>query len=122
MIMDDEEMVLKVTTKMLEHLGFAVVATRDGEAAIAKYRQLLDEGKTVTAIILDLTIPGGMGGRDAVHAIHRINSSAKIIASSGYSTDPIMADYQEYGFSSSITKPFNLNDLRQAISVAFASD
>jgi len=118
LIMDDEEMVVNIATRMLEHLGFTIVTTRDGEEAIAEYRRLLDEGRSVTAIIMDLTIPGGMGGKEAVHEIHRINASAKVIAASGYSTDPIMANYQEYGFSGSITKPFNLSELSRAINIA----
>ena len=118
LIMDDEEMVLKVTTQMLEHLGFTVVTTRDGKEALAGYRRLLDEGRSVTAIIMDLTIPGGMGGKEAVHEIHQINASAKVIATSGYSTDPIMANCQEYGFSGSITKPFNLSELSRVINIA----
>ncbi|MCF6188735.1 MAG: ATP-binding protein, partial [Desulfobulbaceae bacterium] len=120
LIMDDEEMFMDVATRMLEHLGFEVVAAENGEEAIARYRRLMDDGIAVAAIILDLTIPGGMGGKEAVHEIRRINPAAKVIASSGYSTDPVMAKYQDYGFSASVAKPFNLKELNRAINTALA--
>ena len=120
LIMDDDELVLRVAKQMLVHLGFDVVISRNGKEAIAEYQRLLEEEKPVTAIIMDLTIPGGMGGKDAVHEIHRINPSARVIATSGYSTDPIMANFQEYGFNSSVTKPFSLAELSRAINTALS--
>ena len=120
LIMDDEEMFLDIATRMLEYLNFEVIATRDGEAVIAGYRRLMDDGVPVAAVILDLTIPGGMGGKEVVHEIRRINPSARVIASSGYSTDPIMANYQEYGFNGSIAKPFSLKELSRALNTALA--
>ncbi len=120
LIMDDEEMFVDVAARMLEHFGFEVVATKDGAEAIAEYRRLMENEIPVRAIILDLTVPGGMGGKEAVHEIRRINPSAKVIASSGYSTDPIMANYKDYGFNGSIAKPFSLKELSRAINTALA--
>jgi DNA-binding NtrC family response regulator len=64
---------------------------------------------------MDLTIPGGMGGEEAVQEIHTIDPAAKVIVSSGYSNDPIMANYQDYGFVAALVKPFQLQDLRATV-------
>jgi len=122
LLMDDEDMVLGVARRMLEHLGFTVLTARDGEEAISVFRQALEEGRKVDAAILDLTIPGGMGGKEAVHEIRRIGASTRIIAASGYSTDPIMAAYREYGFDGAVSKPFSLEELSRIINIALADE
>ncbi len=118
LLMDDEEMVLNVARRMLSHLGFEVLTARDGEEAIQVFRDHLDRGRKVEAAILDLTIPGGLGGKDAVHELRRIGETTRIIAASGYSTDPIMAHYREYGFDGAIAKPFSLGELSRVINQA----
>jgi two-component system cell cycle sensor histidine kinase/response regulator CckA len=100
---------------MLSMIGFEVIFAIDGEEAIELYRSTQGTSDPVDLIIMDLTIPGGMGGKEAVQKIHQLNSDAKVIVSSGYSNDPIMANYQEFGFCAAIGKPFTFADLKQTI-------
>lgn len=115
LVMDDEKMMLQVITRMLTHLGYDVVSASDGAEVVSQYKRLLDTNNKISAIIMDLTVPGGMGGLEAAQAILTINPKTKVIAASGYSSDPVMAHYQEYGFSAAITKPFNLSDLNNTL-------
>ncbi|MBU0673080.1 MAG: PAS domain S-box protein [Proteobacteria bacterium] len=108
MVMDDDATVRNVSRRMLESLGHNVLLAADGREAIEIYKK---SEKAIDLIIMDLTIPGGMGGKEAVKEILTINPGARVMVSSGYSTDPIMANYQEYGFCFAITKPFELKQL-----------
>lgn len=115
LIMDDDKMVRTVAREMLMHLGHKVELSENGEEALKLYREAADSGKKFNLIIMDLTIPGGMGGQAAVQEILNINPAAKVIVSSGYSNDPIMANYQDYGFCAAITKPYQLQALAKVI-------
>ena len=115
MVMDDDVMVLDIAKRMLERFGHKVVLAENGQEAIELYREHFKSDHPVDAIIMDLTIPGGMGGKDAVQEILRINPEAKVVVASGYSNDPVMARYHDYGFNASISKPFMLADLRKVI-------
>ncbi len=115
MIMDDDPMIIQVTRAMLEQLGYDVVTAVDGEEAIRIYQKSLDSGQEIDVTIMDLTIPGGMGGKEAVKEILAIHPAAKVMVSSGYSNDPVMAGFQEYGFQAAVCKPFQLQDLKRAI-------
>jgi PAS domain S-box-containing protein len=120
LVMDDDEMIRNVAQAQLSSLGHETVLVVDGEQAIKKYQELQDSSKPVDLIIMDLTIPGGMGGQEAAREILRKNPEAKIIVSSGYSTDPVMANYQKYGFCAAIAKPFDLKELRNSIESALS--
>ena len=122
MVMDDEKMVRDVAGHLLEHLGYDVVFAEDGEEAVNLYGSLQDTAESVDIVIMDLTIPGGMGGKKAVCEILRLDAKAKVIVSSGYSNDPIMAQCQNYGFRAAVAKPFNLNTLSQTIHVVMSSE
>jgi PAS domain S-box-containing protein len=115
MIMDDDKMVLDVAQAMLTMLGHDVILAGDGTEAIEIYQQQNASGQAIDIIIMDLTIPGGMGGKEAVAEILAINPKAKVIVSSGYSNDPIMARCQEYGFVAAIGKPFQMQELIDTI-------
>jgi PAS domain S-box-containing protein len=115
MIMDDDTMVLDVAQAMLTMLGHDVILVGDGTEAIEIYQQQNASGQAIDIIIMDLTIPGGMGGKEAVAEILAINPKAKVIVSSGYSNDPIMARCQEYGFVAAIGKPFQMQELIDTI-------
>ena len=91
-------MILKLTSKMLSKIGCSVDTAHDGKQAIEKYKQSLNAGKAFDAVIMDLTIPGGIGGKEAIRDILEIDPEAKVIVSSGYSDDPVMANYSEYWF------------------------
>jgi len=113
--MDDEEMIRNLAQAQLSTLGHEAVLVVDGEQAINKYQKLQDSGTPVDLVIMDLTIPGGMGGREAVQKLLQLAPEAKIIVASGYSNDPVMANYREYGFCAAVAKPFNLAELREGI-------
>jgi len=116
LVVDDEEIVRKLLKDMLNISGYSVETADDGGMGRDKYLAAKDSKKPYDLVIMDLTIPGGMGGKEAVEEILNIDPAAKVIASSGYSTDPIMAKYQEYGFKGRISKPFRLADLQDEIS------
>lgn len=111
LLMDDEELVLNVTSRMLNKLGYSVVLARNGDEAVAKFNEALSSGSVFDAIILDLTIPGGMGGRETLQKILAIRPDVKAIASSGYSNDVVMADWRKYQFCGLLPKPYRLTEL-----------
>lgn len=115
MIMDDDEMVRIIAEAMLIHLGYESELAVDGEEAVGLYRKALSTGTEADLIIMDLTIPGGMGGEDAVKEILTLNPEAKVIVSSGYSNDPIMDDYIAYGFCGAIVKPYQMQEFYTVI-------
>ena len=117
MLMDDDEMVRGVVKEMLTMLGHEVVLAVDGQEAVEAFQKA---DPPIDLVIMDLTIPGGMGGQEAVQKILAINKDAKVIVSSGYSNDPIMASYKDYGFSAAIVKPFQLQILADVISKVLA--
>lgn len=119
LIMDDEEQVRSVTKAILEALGHEAILTCDGQEAINVYLQHEKYGEPIDLLLMDLTIPGGMGGKDAAEEILRINPTAKVVVSSGYSNDPIMARHTEYGFYAAIAKPFRVHDLQSILSHLF---
>ena len=122
MLMDDDEMIREIGEAMLEDLGYEVVQAENGEQAIEKYKIAQQHNNPIDCIIMDLTIPGGMGGKEAIIEVLKINPQAKAIVSSGYSSDPIMANYTDYGFKNAISKPYNLDELSIALSAVFSAD
>ena len=116
MIMDDEKIVCEVASAMLTHLGYEVVIASDGEEAIKMYTDLQQTVSPVELIIMDLTIPGGMGGEEAGRKILEIHSEAKIIVSSGYSNDPVIANHKKYGFAAALKKPFQISEISEIVS------
>ncbi|NTV13004.1 MAG: PAS domain-containing protein [Desulfobulbaceae bacterium] len=112
LIMDDDEMVRNVAKAMLTMLGHEVFLAADGQEAIETYKK---SEKTIDLLVMDLTIPGGMGGKEAVQGILAINPAAKVVVSSGYSNDPIMACFGEYGFCAALVKPYQLKEFSRLI-------
>ncbi len=115
LVMDDEEMVRDIAGHMLKKLGYDTVMAADGNEALEFYRRYLDEGRPFDAVIMDLTVPGGMGGMETSARIHAIHAGAKIIVCSGYSNDPVMAEYRAHGFAGVLAKPFRFQDLARAL-------
>ncbi|MCB2198309.1 PAS domain S-box protein [bacterium] len=111
LVMDDEQSVQEVATVMLKELGFTVDVASDGSSAIEKYLQARMEEKPYVAVIMDLTIPGGMGGEETISHLRKLDPGVKAIVSSGYSNDPIMSNYLDFGFKGVVAKPYRLQDL-----------
>ncbi len=120
MLMDDEELLRELGGELLASLGFEVHLAADGAKAVEIYRRALESGKPFHAVIMDLTIPGGMGGRECIERIREIDPDVKAIVSSGYSTDPIMANYEDYGFSGVAAKPYRIEELKDVLQSVLA--
>jgi PAS domain S-box-containing protein len=118
--MDDENALRDIAGEMLGHIGYNVEFARDGAEAIKMYSEAITSGKPFDIVIMDLTIPGGMGGAEAVQKLHEIDPRVKAIVSSGYTNDPIMKDFKEYNFSGVITKPFDVDELVRVIESVLA--
>ncbi len=115
LIMDDEEMIRTVVSSMLKKMGCSVDYTCEGVEAFKKYEDAMKAGIPYNVVIMDLTIPGGMGGKDTIEKLRVINPGVKAIVTSGYSQDPVMAHYRDYGFSGCVIKPFTLETLIASI-------
>lgn len=115
LIMDDEPLIQDLAEKMLSYLGYEVLQARDGLEAITTFNEHQKSTHPIDVTIMDLTIPGGMGGKEATEEILKIDPQAKVIVSSGYSTDPIMAECQRYGFKAAIAKPFLMTELEETL-------
>lgn len=115
LVMDDEENIREVLGEMLAFIGYETEFARDGAEAVALYEKSLGSADPFAAVILDLTIPGGMGGREAVEKLREFDPGVKAIVSSGYSNDPIMSDYRTFGFQGIITKPYKLVELKKVM-------
>lgn len=114
--MDDEDMVGEIACQMLGYLGFEAMRVTDGADAVREYKENRENGVPFSAVIVDLNVPGGMGGKEAASEILSIDRGAKVFVSSGYSTDPIMVNFQEYGFAGGIAKPFDLASMQKMLS------
>jgi CheY-like chemotaxis protein len=113
--MDDENALRDVAGEMLVHIGYDVEFACDGAEAIKMYSEAMTSGKPFDIVIMDLTIPDGMGGAEAVQKLREIDPGVKAIVSSGYANDPIIKDFKEYSFSGVIAKPFNVGELVMVI-------
>jgi PAS domain S-box-containing protein len=111
LVMDDEEVVRGVACEMLRRIGYEVEFARDGTEAIELYKRARESGQPFDAVILDLTVPGGIGGKEAIKRLLEIDPRVKAIVSSGYSNDPVMAKFREYGFRGVIAKPYKIEEL-----------
>jgi two-component system, cell cycle sensor histidine kinase and response regulator CckA len=116
LVMDDEEGIRDVLSRMLSLRGVDVEAVDEGSVAIEKYRKALQEGNRFDVVILDLTVPTGLGGRETMEQLLSIDPQVRGIVASGYSNDPIMVDYCKYGFSGAVSKPFVIGDIVKQIS------
>ncbi len=115
LVMDDEEIVRATLGALLPELGYEVSLAREGSEAVTLYREALSSGRRFDAVIMDLTIPGGMGGKEAVRELLSIDPLVKAIVSSGYSNDPVMAEFLSHGFSGVVKKPFRTEELSSVL-------
>ncbi len=115
LIMDDEDMIREIATELLSQLGYLTIHASDGKQALALYKKLSEDGKQIDLIIMDLTIPGGMGGKEAIGELLKFDPKATAIVSSGYSNDPVMAQFETYGFKGCLQKPFKLEEMEKIL-------
>ncbi|MBE9528016.1 MAG: DUF3365 domain-containing protein [Proteobacteria bacterium] len=115
LIMDDEELVRNAACRILSRAGYETTQAANGNETIDKYLEAKLAGRPFDLVIMDLTIQGGTGGIDAIKELLELDADAKVIVSSGYSNDPVMADFEKYGFCGVISKPYNANVLTQTV-------
>ncbi len=120
LIMDDESFIRDVLGRLFTHFGYEVGYAKDGAEALAAYKGAVEEDRPYHVVIMDLVIPGGMGGREAVRKLLEFDPKAKVIVSSGYSNDPIMANYRHYGFCEAVSKPYRNEELRTVVQKVLA--
>jgi PAS domain S-box-containing protein len=111
LVMDDESFIRETTSEMLEHLGYTPVCVKNGNEALAQIARDKAAGLAFAAMILDLTVPGGMGGKELIPKIREQDTTIPVIVTSGYSEDPILAKPRTFGFSAGIAKPFTTIEL-----------
>ncbi len=119
LLLDDEDIVLEVLGEMLNFLGCETDAVLNGRGAVDLYQKALKGESPYAGVIMDLTIPGGMGGKETLSRLQEIDPEVKAIVSSGYASDPIMANFKEHGFCGVVPKPYKLEDLSQALTSLF---
>jgi len=115
LVVDDDEMIRETASQMLESLGCHVRTAIDGRQAVETFEAAMKQGIQFDLTIMDLTIPGGMGGEEAVGELLGLDPSAKVIVSSGYSSDPVLSEYAAHGFVGRLAKPFSLKDLSEVM-------
>jgi PAS domain S-box-containing protein len=115
LVMEDEESVRDVLVNMLDKLSYKITSVTDGEEAVESYEKAKDTDEPFDVVIMDLTIPGGMGGKEAVERLREIDPGVKAIASSGYSDGSAMSDFRECGFSGFVAKPYKIQELSKVV-------
>ena len=115
LVMDDEKMIWEVAGQMLTHLGYEIACAANGNEALEIYQEAMNKGTPFKAVILDLTIKGGLGGKDTIAKLLEIDPDIKAFVSSGYSDDPVVTGYKAYGFFGVIVKPYNIKELSEAL-------
>ncbi len=115
LFLDDEKLIQNVGQRMLERMGFEVEVVETGEQAVNAFTRALNEGRPFDLVILDLTIPGEQGGKDVLQLLRRHDPHIKAIVMSGYSNDPVLSEYQKYGFQGVLEKPFDLIQMNEAV-------
>jgi len=115
LIMDDEEDILYSLSELLKILGYNPITAKNGEECIKIYQDFLSKGERIDLCILDITVKGGMGGKETIKKLKEIDENVKAVVSSGYSGDPIISTPSEYGFVASLQKPFKLDELTKLL-------
>lgn len=115
LLMDDEQIILDVTQEVLTFLGYDVMFAREGMEAIELYKREKDAGAPFDVVILDLSVPDGMGGKEAIGLLKAFDPGVKAVVSTGYSNDPVVLDFAGYGFSGKLSKPYKISDLKQVL-------
>ena len=112
LLVDDEEIILDVSREVLRFLGYDAAFAKEGGAAIELYIQEKEAGQPFDLVIIDLTIPEGLGGQETIEKLRSYDPEVKAVVSSGYTNDPVMQEYVKYGFSGRLTKPYRINEMK----------
>ena len=115
-------LLMEIGREILEHLGYQVKTASDGRQALEIYSMAMQKNTPFDAVIIDLTVPGGLGGKETMEKLLEIDPFARVIVSSGYSNDPIMANYKQYGFAGMVPKPYKIEDLSKVLKSVLHSD
>ena len=115
LLMDDQKEICEITGILLRKLGYDPLITNTGEEALTEYKKALDNGVRFDVVILDLAVPGGMGGKEVMKSLLKMDPNARVLVSSGDLTDPAVISYEDYGFAGILSKPYNKVDLDNAI-------
>jgi CheY-like chemotaxis protein len=115
LVMEDEEALRELSGKMLERLGYEAELAKDGAEAIELYKRAMDAGEPFDAVILDLSVQGGLGGKQAIQKLQEMDGEVKAIVSSGYTDDPVMCNFRQYGFSAALNKTYLKKDMSEAL-------
>jgi signal transduction histidine kinase/ActR/RegA family two-component response regulator len=118
LLMDDEQTIVQLTQEMLSMLGHHVDVANEGTQAVELYHRALETSHPYDLLIVDLTVPGGMGGKEVIEILGKSDPKIKAIVSSGYSNDPIMANYKQHGFTGVVSKPYTVQELCKAVNQA----
>jgi len=122
LFMDDEEPIRQMAEMLLQRLGFETTIVPDGAAVVRAFTQAQVDGRRYDLVVMDLTVPGGMGGKEAMEILLKLDPQVKAIVSSGYSSDPVMANYRAYGFRGRAAKPYRVSDLAKALRRVLEND
>jgi CheY-like chemotaxis protein len=115
LVMDDEPFIREIAARMLTRLGYTVEVAKNGSEAIEMYREAKDSNQAYDVVIMDLTVPGGMGGEEAIGHLKEIDPDVKALVSSGYSNSPVMSNFKDCGFQGVITKPYTVQDVSRTL-------
>lgn len=112
LLMDDEQVILDVTNEVLRFLGYEVMFARDGAAAVDLYCEERNKGNPFDLVILDLSVPEGIGGKEAFERLHALDPKAKVVISSGFTNDPMLTDYESFGLDGVLAKPYRITEIK----------
>ena len=119
LLMDDDEAILSATSEMLKFLGYDVTVAENGDTVVELYGKAQDAGLPFDAVVLDVTVPGGMGALETLPRLRNLDPHIRAIVSSGYSTNPVIVNFASYGFAAVIVKPYGFKELGVALETAF---
>jgi len=115
LLVDDEDIILDVSREVLRFLGYDAIFAKEGASAIELYGREKEAGRPFDLVIIDLSIPEGMGGQETIEKLRSYDPYVKAVVSSGYANDPVMQDFARYGFSGRLAKPYRINEMRMML-------
>jgi len=115
LLMDDEQIIRDVTHEILQFLNYEVISAREGNEALDIYKEEKMAGHPFDVVILDLSVPNGLGGKETIELLRNFDPAVKAVISSGFTDDPVVKDFLHYGFSERLTKPYNIREMKELL-------